>query len=155
MKTFNIAVVAIWLVIFGVATTPTNNEMVDWHDNAVYEVNNLFANYVWVAPHNDKGEAIPFASSDTTQFYLRHTFTSLLFFIFALNISFYTGRGDIQQLVVVLLAGSTKRFGVSKFSSDTWSTNPRKIRKERERGHRQVSRAANSRATINHSPATM
>lgn len=98
MKTFNIAVVAIWLVIFGVATTPTNNEMVDWHDNVVYEVNNLFANYVWVAPHNDKGEAIPFASSDTTQFYLRHTFTSLLFFIFALNISFYTGRGDIQQL---------------------------------------------------------
>lgn len=98
MKWLNLTVVAIWLTIFGTSTVPTNEVMSDWHDSVVYEVNNAFADYVWINPSNNKGEAIAMNDSAATQFYLRHTFTTLLFFLFALNVAFYAGRGDIRRL---------------------------------------------------------
>lgn len=97
MKWFNLTFVAIWLTIFGTSTVPTNEVMSDWHDAVVYEVNNAFADYVWISPSNNKGEAIALNDSAATQFYLRHTFTTLLFFLFGINVAFYAGNGAIGR----------------------------------------------------------
>jgi hypothetical protein len=99
MKKFNVLIVAVWLAIFGLATVPTSNvaNPPDWHDLLISEINTKFADMTWASPTNEKGEPLALNESSATQFYLNYTFTTVLFFLAALNIAFYAGKGKFGK----------------------------------------------------------
>ncbi len=97
MKKFNLLVVSLWLAVFGISTVPTNGEFVDFHDELIYWVNDQFADLTWASPVKNGNELIPLVESEATQYFLRYTFSTIIFFLAALNIAFYAGNGTIRK----------------------------------------------------------
>lgn len=114
MKKFNIAVVVLWLTMFGMACMPTHETYEDhnWHDEIISLINSSF--YSVAGMPTEEMANIPFWSEKLALLYLQITFFHLLFFVLCLNVVAWVKDGYIRRATQLIVSQIILRWAALK-----------------------------------------
>ncbi len=99
MKSFNIGVVALFLVVFGLSTNanPVINGVSTFTEQVIFEINFTLQDYVMGFDHTNHN--LFNSDGKLTVMYLQNIFLPLCWIMLALNVAYYAGRGDIGKFL--------------------------------------------------------